>query len=249
MGIGIPGTLDMITDSFIMAMFVPITIISIGGGLPYFLESRRLKKIETGLPELLEGISTSLGAGLGLQQSITSMADQRDDLLGHMLRKAVARSRVTTFDAAISEFALDTRSATVQRAFNLLQTADENEAPLQDVTFSMSLEYDRLMRLRDKRRMDLQGHAFMLQLLMAALLPSTIGFMFGLFAGPESGIPMALFHPSMILYFTAGSAFSVAVGAVMLGKTIQSAVWWIAPWAFLSQIIYMGSYLISSMFG
>ncbi len=249
MAIGIPGLLDMVTDSFLMSIFVPLTIISLGGGLPFMLESRRLNKIESGLPELLEGISTSLGAGLGLQQAVTSMATQRDDLLGHMLRKAIARSQVTTFDAAISEFALETRSQTVQRAFNLLQTADENEAPLAEVTFSMSLEYDRLMRLRTKRTLDLKGHALTLQILMAVLLPATIGFMFGLFAGPESGIPMALFHPSMLLYFTAGSAFSVMVSGVMLGKSLSSSVWWIAPWALLSQIVYMGSYLVSSIFG
>ena len=36
---------------------------------------------------------------------------------------------------------------------------------------------------------------------------------------------------------------------VMLGKSLSSSVWWIAPWALLSQIIYMGSYLVSSLFG
>tara|TARA_B100001750_G_scaffold194536_1_gene165971 strand:- start:3031 stop:3780 length:750 start_codon:yes stop_codon:yes gene_type:complete len=247
MAIGVTGFLDMVTDSVLISFFIPLTIISIGGGLPFILENRRLKKLENGLPELLEGISTSLGAGLGLQQAITSMSEQRNDGLGELLRRAIARSKITTFDAAISEFAVDSRSQPIQRAFNLLQTADENEAPLQDVTFSMSLEYDRLLRLRNKRELDLKGQALMLKGLMSVLLPATIGMMFGLFAGPHSGIPMDLFHPSMLLYFTAGSAFSVLVSAVMIGKSLNSAVWWIAPWALLSQIIYMGSYLVSSV--
>ena len=247
MAIGVTGFLDMVTDSLLISFFIPLTIISIGGGLPFVLESRRLNNLENGLPELLEGISTSLGAGLGLQQAITSISEQRNDGLGHMLRRAVARSKVTTFDAAISEFAVDSRSPPIQRAFNLLQTADENEAPLQDVTFSMSLEYDRLLRLRSKRELDLKGQALMLKGLMAILLPATIGMMFGLFAGPYSGIPMDLFHPSMLLYFTAGAAFSVLVSAVMIGRTLKSAIWWIAPWALAAQIVYMGSYLVSSI--
>ncbi|HJM19909.1 MAG TPA: type II secretion system F family protein [Candidatus Thalassarchaeaceae archaeon] len=247
MAIGISGFLDMVTDSLLISFFIPLTIISIGGGLPFVLENRRLKKLENGLPELLEGISTSLGAGLGLQQAITSLSEQRNDVLGSLLRRAIGRSKVTTFDAAISEFAVESRSQSIQRAFNLLQTADENEAPLQDVTFSMSLEYDRLLRLRNKRELDLQGQSLMLKGLMAILLPATIGMMFGLFAGPQSGIPMDLFHPSMLMYFTAGSAFSVLVSAVMVGKTIKSAVWWIAPWALAAQIVYMGSYLVSSI--
>ena len=247
MPIGVSGFLDMATDSLLISIFILLTIISIGGGLPFIMEDRRLKKLENGLPELLEGISTSLGAGLGLQQAITSMSEQRNDGLGQLLRRAIERSKVTTFDAAISEFAVDSRSPPIQRAFNLLQTADENEAPLQDVTFSMSLEYDRLLRLRQKRELDLKGQALMLKGLMSALLPATIGMMFGLFAGPQSGIPMDLFHPSMLLYFTAGSAFSVLVSAVMIGKSLNSAFWWIAPWALFSQIIYMGSYLVSSV--
>lgn len=231
-----------------MSMLIPISIICIGGGLPFLLERRRLKRLDNSLPELLEGISTSLGAGLGLQQSINSMAEQRDDQLGHLLRRAVARSKVTTFDAAISEFALDTRSPSIQRAMNLLQTADENEAPLQDVTFSMGMEYDRLMRLKNKRELDLKGSAVQLIGMMCVLLPAIVGLMFGLFAGPMSGIPMVFFHQVMLLYFVGAASFSLLASAVMLGRTLTSAIWWVPPWALISQIIYMGSYLLSSIF-
>ena len=95
MAIGVTGFLDMVTDSVLISFFIPLTIISIGGGLPFILENRRLKKLENGLPELLEGISTSLGAGLGLQQAITSMSEQRNDGLGELLRRAIARSKIT----------------------------------------------------------------------------------------------------------------------------------------------------------
>ena len=115
MAIGISGFLDMVTDSLLISFFIPLTIISIGGGLPFVLENRRLKKLENGLPELLEGISTSLGAGLGLQQAITSLSEQRNDVLGSLLRRAIGRSKVTTFDAAISEFAVESRSQSIQR--------------------------------------------------------------------------------------------------------------------------------------
>jgi len=245
---GLFGFFDMVTDSFMMSILIPLTIVSIGGGLPHLIERRRLLKIEKGLPELLEGISTTLGAGLGLQQAISTLSSQRTDLLGMMLRKAVSRSKATTFDAALSEFALNTRSSAVQRAFNLLQTADENEAPLRDVTFSMSLEFDRLFRLRQKRVMDLKGQALTMQVLMCMLLPGTIGIMFGLFAGPEAGIPMSLFHPPMLLYFAAGAAFSTLAGGIMLGRGIFSSIWWIAPWALFAQVMYMGTYLAAGLF-
>ncbi len=248
MAIGLAGSLDMVTDSFMMSVLVPITILGIGGGLPFLLERRRLDRLNSSLPELLEGISTSLGAGLGLQQSINSMALQRDDQLGHLLRRAVARSKVTTFNAAMSEFALDTRSPTIQRAMNLLQTADENEAPLQDVTFSMAMEYDRLLRLKKKREMDLKGKAYQLIGMMCFLLPAIIGLMFGLFAGPTSGIPMLEFHPVMMLFLAATSVFSIFASAIMLGRSLTSAVWWIPLWALISQVLYMGSYLLSSLF-
>ena len=237
------GILEMLTDSLMMSLLVPITILCAGGGLPYVLERRRRRSLEKALPEVLETISTTLGAGLGLQQAFTDMSRQREDLLGRLLRDAVAKSKATSFDAALSDFALRTRSPMVQRAMNLLQTANANEAPLQQVTFSMSIEYDRLVRLQNKRHADLVGSAVMMQMLMCVLLPAVIGMMYGLFAPASSGIPMTDIHNSVMVYFGFAAAFGVLAGAVMIGRTMTSSLWWIAPWALLGQFTYMATYL------
>ena len=237
------GVLDMVTDSLLMSLLVPITILCAGGGLPYVIERRRRRSIEKALPEMLETISTTLGAGLGLQQAFTDMAQHRTDLVGKLLRDAVAKSKATSFDAALSDFALRTRSAMVQRAMNLLQTANANEAPLQQVTFSMSIEYDRLVRLQNKRHADLVGSAVMMQILMCVLLPAVIGMMYGLFAPANSGIPMTDIHNSVMAYFGFSAAFGVLAGAVMIGRPLSSSLWWVAPWALLGQFTYMATYL------
>ena len=243
MAFALLGIVEMVTDSLMMSLLIPITILCFGGGLPYLLERRRRRSIEKALPEVLETISTTLGAGLGLQQAFTDMARQREDLTGKLLRDAVAKSLATSFDAAISDFALRTRSTMVQRAMNLLQTANENEAPLQQVTFSMSMEYDRLLRLQDKRNDELIGSAIMMQVLMCVLLPAVIGMMYGLFAPATSGIPMGDIHLSVMGYFAASAAFGVIAGAVMVGRSLTASLWWVAPWALLGQFTYMASYL------
>ncbi len=237
------GIFDMVTDSLMMSLLIPITILCLGGGLPYVIEHRRRRSIEKALPEVLETISTTLGAGLGLQQAFTDMARHRDDKVGKLLRDAVAKSKATSFDAALSDFALRTRSSMVQRAMNLLQTANANESPLQQVTFSMSIEYDRMLRLQDKRHDELIGSALLMQFLMCVLLPAVIGMMYGLFAPATSGIPMTDIHNSVMGYFGFAAAFGVIAGAVMVGRPISSSLWWVAPWALLGQFTYMATYL------
>ena len=237
------GIFDMVTDSLMMSLLIPITILCLGGGLPYVIERRRRRSIEKALPEVLETISTTLGAGLGLQQAFTDMARHRDDKVGKLLRDAVAKSKATSFDAALSDFALRTRSSMVQRAMNLLQTANANESPLQQVTFSMSIEYDRMLRLQEKRHDELIGSALLMQFLMCVLLPGVIGMMYGLFAPSTSGIPMTDIHNSVMAYFGFSAAFGVLAGAVMIGRPMSSSLWWVAPWALLGQFTYMATYL------
>ncbi len=248
MGIGIPGVLDMITDSFILSMLIPISIICLGGAIPHYLESRRIDSLSKALPEALESISTSLGAGLGLQQAVTTVAKERNDLFGEMLNRAVERSAASSFDAALSEFALNTRCPPIQRAIGLLQTANDSEAPLRDVTFSMSLEFEKFYHLRSKRVRDLGGQAFMLKVFMCIVIPVTMGAMFGLFAGPTTGVPMGSFHLGMLLFMISSGLFAVVGGAIMIGKETIAAIWWAPFWAFVASFVYMGSYMGASIF-
>jgi cytochrome c biogenesis factor len=46
-----------------------------------------------------------------------------------------------------------------------------------------------------------------------------------------------------MVYFGFAAAFGVLAGAVMIGRTMTSSLWWVAPWALLGQFTYMATYL------
>ena len=161
---------ELLGQSFLLLLLIPITLPCLAGAIPGFLERRRRRQLEEALPEILESISSSIGAGLGLEQALTEISRNRQDETGKLLAQAIERSRSTSFDAALAEYAINSRSILIQRVVNLLSTAIEQDAPLGDVTNSMSVEYDRLNKLINIRESEMSGQSLLLLMLMLSLI-------------------------------------------------------------------------------
>ena len=230
---------DLLSNSLILVLVVPITIPCLAGAIPGFLERRRRRELEEALPEVLESISTSIGAGLGLQQALTDISRSRQDQTGKLLSQAIERSKATSFDAALAEYAINSRSILIQRVVNLLSVAVEQDAPLGEVTNSMSVEYDRLNKLINTREQEMSGQSFLILMLMCLLLPGVMGFMFAVFGLAASGAYWGHIHNAMMPYLMASAAISVAISGRMLGRTKQ-ALWWMPFWATVSSLLYIG---------
>jgi pilus assembly protein TadC len=230
---------ELVSNSFILVILLPLAIPCTAGAMPGVIERLRRRDLESALPEVLETISTSIGAGLGLQQALTDIARNRDDETGKLLGRAIQRSKATTFDAALAEYAINSRSVIIQRVINLLTTAIEQDAPLQEVTNSMSIEYDRLNKLINLREKEMNGQSVLLLLLMCLLLPGVMGFMFAVFGLASVGAYWGHIHGVMLPYLMASAALSVIVSGRMLGRTKQS-LWWVPFWASLSAVLYIG---------
>ena len=71
--------------------------------------------------------------------------------LGKLLLETLEESHSSSFDAALSAFAAKTRSAQVQRVMVLIETAIEKDAPLQRILEDLSMDYQRLNDLLNKR--------------------------------------------------------------------------------------------------
>ena len=115
----------------------------------------------------------------------------------------------------------------IQRVVNLLSTAVEQDAPLGEITNSMSVEYDRLNKLINTRESEMSGQSMLLLMLMCAS-PGVMGFMFAVFGLATVGAYWA--HPCSdgpLPHVPA--ALSVVVSGRMLGRTKQ-AMWWIPFW-------------------
>ena len=80
------------------------------GGVPPIIERQRRRSIENDLPAMLEALSDSLGAGLGLQQAMMAEADRSSGILGKLLKETLAESHASSFDSALANFAQSTTS-------------------------------------------------------------------------------------------------------------------------------------------
>jgi len=227
--------------SFILVLLVPIAIACSAGAIPGIIEHRRRRRLEEALPEILEAMSNSVGAGLGIEQALHEVSSTRRDETGSLMAQAMKRAKATTFNAALAEYALLTRSVMIQRVMNLLSAAIEQNAPLQEVTNSMSVEYDRLNKLVNMREKEMTGQSFLLIMLMCLLLPVIMGFMFGAFATGAGGAYFGNIHGWMITFHILASAVCVGVSGRMLGR-MKQALWWAPFWGALSSLAYIETF-------
>ena len=233
--------LELLNDEPIMLLLLNIGLAGLGGALPPILERSRRRGLENSLAEVLEGLSDSIGAGQGLQQAIMKIGQGRNDLFGKLLAETLEISAVTSFDAALADFALKTRSKQIQRVINLLSTAEENDAPLQEILFRMSMEYEKLNDLMNKRESELMGRAILIMMFIGVGLPGLIAFISGLFAPSTAGYDVEDVNSSLAKYFGASAAVAVLVSGRMLGR-MKDYLWLTPLWMFGSMLFFMMAY-------
>ena len=81
---------------------------------------------------MLESLSDAVGAGRGLQEAMLEQGRNTPGVLGKLLTETES-SHASSFDAALSAFASKTRSSQVQRVVVLIDTAIQQDAPLQNI--------------------------------------------------------------------------------------------------------------------
>ncbi len=236
------GYLETLNDNGTLLLLMPLAIACSGGAVPQFFERRRRRAIETAMPEVLESISGAIGAGLGVEQALSEVAKSRTDITGKLLSAAIERSEAASFDAALAKFALETRSMMAQRIVNLLSTSMEQNAPMKDVSFRMSMEYERLNQLMNERESKVFGQAFTMLVLMGLMLPAIAGFIVGVFAGPKKGFPVDAVLDSVELFCAAASGITVAICGRMLGR-MRAYLWIMPAWMAASTAIFLGVYM------
>ena len=125
--------MEMLRGEPIVLVLFTFGVAGVMGGLPPMFERSRRRKIENDLPALLEALSDSLKAGLGLQQAMQAESQRNTGILGSLLRTTLEESHASSFDSALASFASKTRSSQVQRVMHLLSTAIEQDSPLGDI--------------------------------------------------------------------------------------------------------------------
>tara|TARA_B100000965_G_C19585402_1_gene755506 strand:+ start:1237 stop:1968 length:732 start_codon:yes stop_codon:yes gene_type:complete len=231
------GILEMFRNDPFLLFMITIGIAFAIGGVPPIIERQRRRSIENDLPAMLEALSDSLGAGLGLQQAMMAEADRSTGTLGKLLKETLAESHASSFDSALANFATKSRSSQVQRVMHLISTAIEQDAPLQNILSDMSQDYERLNDLMNRRESDLMGRSILIVMFVSIGLPFLIAFIVGLFAPRSQGFQLDEFNTSFTLFFGAASLVAIGVSGRMLGR-MRSSLWWAPLWMAVSMTIY-----------
>ncbi len=229
--------LEMFRNDPLLLFMITIGVAFAIGGVPPIIERQRRRGIENDLPAMLEALSDSLGAGLGLQQAMMAEADRNSGTLGRLLKETLAESHASSFDSALANFATKSRSAQVQRVMHLISTALEQDAPLKSILSDMSRDYERLNDLMNRRESDLTGRAILIIMFVSIGLPFLIAFIVGLFAPKSQGFQLDEFNSSFTLFFGGASLVSLGVSGRMLGR-MRSTLWWAPLWMAISMSIY-----------
>ena len=229
--------LEMFRNEPFLLFLITISIACAIGGVPPILERNRRRNIENDLPAMLEALSDSLGAGLGLQQAMMAEAERNNGTLGKLLRETLQESHASSFDSALANFATKSRSSQVQRVMHLMSTAIEQDAPLQSILADMSRDYERLNDLMNRRESDLMGRSILIIMFVSVGLPFLIAFIVGLFAPRSQGFQLQSFNTSFTLFFGAASLVAIGVSGRMLGR-LRAALWWAPLWMAVSMTIY-----------
>ena len=230
--------LEILNDYPAVLLLIIIAIATMGGGIPPILERRRRRGLENAISEVLELLSDNIGAGEGIQQGLARVAEVRNDLFGKLIGDAMQASKATSFDAAMAEMAVKSRSKQVQRVVNLILTSLQGDAPMQDVLFNMSQEYSRLNKLMNKRDTELQSSAFLIIFFVGLMLPAIIAFMIAIFAPKSSGMVVDDLNTIMAYFFGAATSISVLISGRMLGR-MKSWFWYVPSFALLSMLVYI----------
>ena len=226
-------------NSLVLYLFV-IGIACAAGGIPPMIERNRRRGIENQLPGLLESLSDAVGAGRGLQEAMLEQGRNTPGILGKLLTETLESSHASSFDAALSAFASKTRSSQVQRVVVLIDTAMEQDAPLQNILSDLAMDYERLNDLMNKRETELAGRGILIILFVCIGLPVLIAFIVGLLAPAASGFQIANFNSTFSTFSALASATGAMVSGRMMGRA-RDMLWWIPLWMSTSMLLYLGA--------
>ena len=232
--------LEAFNDNVLVLVLLVFGIALASGGIPPILERNRRRSIENQLPGLLESLSDAVGAGRGLQEAMLEQGRNTPGVLGKLLTETLEASHSSSFDAALSSFAAKTRSSQVQRVVVLIDTAVQQDAPLQNILSDLAMDYERLNDLMNKREEELLGRGILIILFVCIGLPVLIAFIVGLFAPASKGFQINQFNNTFALFFGASSAIAASVAGRMMGR-MKDMLWWIPLWVGTSMALYLGA--------
>lgn len=136
-----------------LAILLPLLVLDLGIGLPFYLADKKITKMEERLPDVLHHMGTTLKTGGTIEVALreVSRVEYGPITAGvkDMLREI---NEGKTFEDAFSDFALRSKSELMQRAAVIIIAARRSGGALVETLSAMAEDIRVLYRLKRERR-------------------------------------------------------------------------------------------------
>jgi len=135
-----------------LSILLALLVLDLGFGLPFYLASQKIKKIEEKLPDVLHHMGTTLKTGGTIEVALreVSRVEYGPITKGvkNMLREI---NEGKNFEEAFSSFAISSRSELMQRAAIIIIAARKSGGALLETLTAMAEDIRALYRLKRER--------------------------------------------------------------------------------------------------
>ena len=231
------GISSVISNPIIIAL-LPLAIISVIIWFSAFRRNKRIKKIESALPEMLEELTETLKSGTSIETALKNIGDARKDPLGDEVRILIKDMKEYSFAESLTRFAKRTNSKTVSRVVSIINLSMATSAEITDVMKRVSEELWSGYMLDIEKETKTKSSASMILFGGILLTPLLMGGIFSIF-----GTAFAQEQFQMIVYYVGVFILALAVCVcimygIVIGRLKQSIIL-IAPSMFIAYALYI----------
>ncbi len=135
---------------FIWVGLLVIVIITQILNYPRQQAQNRRDEVEGALPDFLNGLAENVRAGMSVEAAIDGLAKQRDDRMGHLLKRMVATMHSDSFAKAMEQLSTEADSKMVSRVISILNIALVSAGSFSDVLERLGAEFFEVYLLKQE---------------------------------------------------------------------------------------------------
>ena len=177
-----PEIVDAFGDEvwfFIWVALLVLTTITVLLNLGPSRAARKRQEVEDALPDMLNGLAENVRAGMSVESAIDSLAKNRDDRMGGLLKRMVATMHEDSFAAAMEQFSTEADSKMVSRVVSILNIALVSAGSFSDVLERLGDEFWNVYLLKQERLTKTSSQANFILFGGALLCPIILGVIIG----------------------------------------------------------------------
>lgn len=172
---------------YVWAALLVIVVVSTLLNMPRQRAAKRRQEVEDALPDMLNGLAENVRAGMSVESALDSLANNRDDRMGMLLKRMVATMHEDSFGAAMEQFSTEADSKMISRVMSILNIALVSAGSFSDVLERLGNEFFEVYMLKKERIAKTSSQANFILMGGVFLCPAILGIIVATLGGGQVG--------------------------------------------------------------